>query len=504
MDGILFFLVVLIHGFLLFALFTYGINFYYLAYLAWRHNKPDPAPPALKELPYVTVQLPLYNELYVAERLIDAVARLEWDPDKLEIQALDDSTDETHELVARAVERWRAHGVNITHIHRTQRDGFKAGALANGLKMARGEFIAHFDSDFMPAPDFLKRTVPFLAMNPKLAFVQARWGHVNREYSLLTFLQSLAIDAHFMVEQFARSRGGYWFNFNGTAGVWRRSAILDAGGWKQDTLTEDLDLSYRAFLKGWKALYLRDTVAVAELPVTFNAYRRQQHRWSKGSLECAMRLLPQVWRTHEPLPIKLESTFHLTGYGIHLLMFGLILDFPLILYFSRRFPDVLVLFGIGALFNLTAFAPTMYFALAQKQLGANWWQRIPAIVLIMALGAGMIMTTVSGLIQILTRRSTNFERTPKFGIANRGQKWLGRHYQLHLDPIVIFETVIGIWVAATLGYALYLHEWVITVYSGIFLTGILFVTGVTIAQNLAVRSYQKKSSETRIVSDAAA
>lgn len=252
MDGILFLLVVLVHGTLLVALFAYGINFYYLAILAWRHNKPDPVAPPLQTLPYVTVQLPLYNELYVAERLIDSVARLEWDPARLEIQALDDSTDETRDMIARAVERWRAQGVNIQHIHRTNREGFKAGALAHGMETARGEYIAYFDSDFVPDPDFLYKTVPHLAANPKLAFVQTRWGHVNRDYSLLTFMQSLAIDAHFMVEQFARSRGGYWFNFNGTAGVWRRDAITDAGGWKQDTLTETLTFPIARFSKAGK------------------------------------------------------------------------------------------------------------------------------------------------------------------------------------------------------------------------------------------------------------
>ncbi len=492
MDAILFLLVVLLHSFLLIALFAYGINFYYLAILAWRNNKPDPAPPELTELPYVTVQLPLYNELHVAERLINSVVQLEWDPARLEIQALDDSTDETRDLIARTVERWRAQGVNIVHVHRTERTGFKAGALANGMQTAQGEYIAYFDSDFLPSPDFLKRTVPHLVANPQLAFVQTRWGHVNRDYSLLTFLQSLAIDAHFMVEQFARSRGGYWFNFNGTAGVWRRDAINDAGGWKQDTLTEDLDLSYRAFIKGWQALYLRDTVAPAELPVTFHAYRRQQHRWSKGSLECAFKLLPQVWSAKQPLSLKIESTFHLTGYGIHILMFLLILDFPLVLYFSQNFPDVLVLFGIAALFNLTAFAPAAYFTLAQQQIGEGWWKRVPAIMFITALGAGMIMTSVRAASQIFLGKQSGFERTPKFGIAGRGDNWITKRYHLQLDYIVIAETLVGFWILGTLIYSIYLQEWIVALYSFIFLVGVLFVTGLTVAQTLQVRHHQKK------------
>jgi cellulose synthase/poly-beta-1,6-N-acetylglucosamine synthase-like glycosyltransferase len=425
-------------------LFIYGINFFYLTYLSWRHSGERRVTPVLQEWPLVTVQLPVYNEMYVAERLIEAVAGLDYPADRLEIQVLDDSTDETVEIIRRAVERQRKHGVNIQHLHRSQRSGYKAGALAKGFECARGEFLAIFDADFVPPPDYLRRTIPnfYLPVTSNerpVAFVQARWGHVNRDYSLLTYLQALAIDAHFMVEQFARSRGGYWFNFNGTAGVWRRQAIEDAGGWRADTLTEDLDLSYRAFLKGWQAVYLRDLEAPAELPVSFSAYRRQQHRWARGSLECAVKLLPQVWNAPISLPMKIEATLHLTGYGVHLLLFSLVVLYPFVLLLSRYYPALISLFGIALIFNATAFAPTIFFVAAQQQLGRSWWRQIPLILFITALGAGMMMNTVRAALQIIGRRAVIFERTPKFGIARKGQEWANNLYQLRLDPLVFVE-----------------------------------------------------------------
>jgi cellulose synthase/poly-beta-1,6-N-acetylglucosamine synthase-like glycosyltransferase len=498
MSSFLFIFAALLYALVLLILFIYGVNFLYLALITWRRDGTDPGAPPLTGFPYVTVQLPIYNELYVAERLIDASARLDWPSSLLEIQVLDDSTDETREIVCETVERWRAHGVNIQQIHRVERAGFKAGALLNGMRQAHGEFLAYFDADFVPPRDFLIKTVPHFA-NPELAFVQTRWGHMNRDYSLLTFLQSLAIDAHFVVEQFARSRGDYWFNFNGTAGVWRRAALEAAGGWHTDTLTEDLDVSYRAFLKGWKGLYLRDVVTPAELPVTFGAFRRQQHRWAKGSLECAVKLLPQVWNAPISFRQKLEATLHLTGYCIHLFMFALMLVYPAVVYFSQQFPDLLALYGVGALFNLSALAPTMYFTLAQGKLGRDWWRKIPAILFIMALGAGMMTNTVRATWQIAFGRGKTFERTPKFGIAKRSQSWLESRYQLSLDPIIFAELLVGLWNLGTLIYALELHIWLIALYAAIFLTGVMFVSGLTIAQNVELWSYQKKKAQSSTV-----
>jgi hypothetical protein len=251
-------------------------------------------------------------------------------------------------------------------------------------------------------------------------------------------------------------------------------------------------LSYRVFLKGWKALYLRDVVTPAELPVTIGAFRRQQHRWAKGSLECAVKLLPQVWSTPIELRKKIQATLHLTGYSIHLYMFLLMLIYPAVVFFSQKFPELLALYGIGALFNLSALAPTLYFTLAQEQLGGGWWRRIPAILFIMALGAGMMTTTVRAACQIVFGRGKTFERTPKLGIARPGQSWLTSRYQLSLDPVIAAEILVGLWNLGTVVYSITSRDWIIAVYSGIFLIGVIFVSGLTVAQNLRLRSFHKR------------
>ncbi len=465
-------------------LFVYGINFFYLTYLSLR--KPvSPKQPPPDDWPMVTVQLPVYNERYVARRLIEAAASLDYPPGKLEIQLLDDSDDETIEIVANAVSEKQAEGVNIIHFHRKDRRGYKAGALAAGLKSARGEFLALFDADFIPPPGFLKAALPSFT-DPQVAFVQTRWGHVNRNYNLLTFLQSLAIDAHFMVEQFARFSAGYWFNFNGTAGVWRKAAIEDAGGWRSDTLTEDLDLSYRAFLKGWKADYLRDVVVPAELPVSFSAYRRQQKRWAQGSLECAIRLIPQVWSRPLTLSQKIEATLHLTGYAVHLLLFALVLLYPAIIAISQDFAGLVSLFGIAAVFDLTAFAPTIFFLAAQKQLGGQFWKKLPSILFITALGAGMMLNTVRAALNIYSKHSSVFERTPKFGVFESSDKWLEKKYQLKLDGLVFFEIGLAIVNIATLVMGLRAGNWLISLYSAIFATGLFFVALFSSLQSINI------------------
>lgn len=491
MAQFLFVVTLAIYGSLLAVMFVYGINFLYLTWIAARRAGPDPALPVMETLPYVGVHLPIYNELYVAERLINAVAQLDWDRNRLEILVLDDSTDETREVVRNVVEHWRARGLNIRHIHRTDRSGYKAGALAAGLEVSKAEFIAYFDADFVPPRDFLKRTIPYF-VDPRLGFLQTRWGYLNRDYSLLTFLQSLSIDGHFMVEQFARYRGGYWFNFNGTAGVWRRTAILDAGGWKQDTLTEDLDLSYRTFFKGWKAMYLRDLVTPAELPVTFSAYRRQQHRWAKGSLQCAFKLVPQVWRAPLTFGQKMEATLHLTGYMIHLYMFAMMLIYPAVVFYAQAAPQFYGLYGIAAIFNISTLAPAMFFTIAQVQLGSGWWRKLPFILFFTALGAGLMPNTVRAAWQLLRGDSKVFERTPKYGIEQQDQSWVGNRYQIQFDPLVLFELLIAAWNLATFVYAVRVENWVVAFYAGIFFSGIVFVSGQTLLQSLLERRFVKQ------------
>ncbi len=487
------------------VLFIYGLNFFHLTFLAFK-AKVEPCPQMPEPLPKVTVQLPVFNERYVARRLIRAAARLKYPGEKLEIQVLDDSTDETVNIVQAEVEHHRAQGVNIVHVHRKNREGYKAGALGEALRSAKGDFIAIFDADFLPPEDYLTQTIPYFFTQGRgnetpIAFVQTRWAHVNQDYSLLTSLQALAIDAHFMVEQMARAQAGYWFNFNGTAGIWSRQAIEAIGGWKADTLTEDLDLSYRACLHGWRGLYLPHVSVPAELPVTFSAYRRQQHRWAKGSLECAQRLLPQIWAQSIPLKMKIQATLHLTGYGVHLLMFSLSLLYPLILWLSTRFPDLLSLFGIATIFNVTAFAPTVFFVAAQKQLQRMWWRRLPHILFVSALGAGMMVNTLRAAWQVVVGKKGVFERTPKFGIREKGDKWVHSAYQLALDPIVFFELLFAGVNAGTLALALSMKNYVIGFYSGVFLAGLLFTSGTTIVQSVMLARRKSRQQLEEIKAD---
>jgi cellulose synthase/poly-beta-1,6-N-acetylglucosamine synthase-like glycosyltransferase len=472
------------------ALFIYGINFFYMVYLTWKRRKTAVSvPPDMADWPLVTVQLPIYNEMYVAERVINAVARLDYPGDRLQIQVLDDSTDETVGIVKTAVDQWRAKGINIVHLTRSNREGYKAGALRAGLQQADGEFIAIFDADFVPQPDYLRRVLP--TFRPHTAFVQARWGHLNQDYSLLTALQSIAIDAHFVVEQFARSMGGFWFNFNGTAGVWRRAALEDAGGWQADTLTEDLDLSYRALLRGWGARYLRHLVVPAELPVSMVAFRRQQHRWARGSLECALKLGPQVWRADIPLRLKLEATLHLTGYAVHLLLFALSLLYPAVLLMAQQYPQLVTLFGIAYVFNLTALAPTAFFVVGQRELAQQWWRKLPKIFFITAVGSGLMINTLRAALQIITRQHNAFERTAKFGIERKEQSWTQKQYQLRLDSIVFWELGFAALNMLTVLLAFRMDNWAIAFYAGIFLIGLLYVSGVTIYQAIAVYRQQR-------------
>jgi len=476
------------------ALFIYGLNFFYLAWQAhkYRQNLYLPSPKSLERWPFVTVQLPIYNERYVASRSIKAAAALDYPRQLLEIQVLDDSTDDTAQLIAETVRDLRAQGVNVKHLHRTNRRGFKAGALNDALEQAQGEFMAIFDADFLPPPDFLRRILPHFD-SEDVAFVQARWGHLNRNYSLLTLLQSLSIDAHFAVEQLARAHLGYWFNFNGTAGVWRKSAILDAGGWKAETLTEDLDLSYRAFLRGWKARYAGEIETPAELPVSMAAYRRQQHRWARGSLECAARFIPLIWHSPITLPRKIEALLHLTGYGVHLLLFALAILYPLVLLLSLRYSGLVNLFGIAALMNFTAFAPTIYFAVAQHALGRRWPLFLPVILFMTVLGAGMMVNTLRAALQIIFSQKGTFERTPKYGITRPGQTWDRHHYRLRLDWLIVVEISLAMLNLITTWLAFRLGNYMIGVYAAIFALGLLFVSGMSLAQSASTAIHHRTS-----------
>ncbi len=441
-----------------------------------------------KENPFVTIQLPIYNERYVAERLIHACASFDYPQHLFEIQVLDDSTDDTKEIVSQKVNQLKKENINIIHIHRTNRQGFKAGALANGLKTAKGEFIAIFDADFVPKPDFLKKMLPHFE-NKKNAFVQARWEHLNRDYSFLTLFQSLSLDAHFAIDQLARSNSDYIFNFNGTAGVWRKSAIMDAGGWQAETLTEDMDLSYRVFLKGWSAHYAIDVEAPSELPVSFTAYRRQQYRWARGSLECAIKYIPILWQSNFSFAKKFQATLHLTGYLLHLLAISLMFFYPLLLLIAMHYPTILQPIGIGFLMNLLVFAPAFYFVTAQYLLNRKWFLSLPLIFLMSMFASGMVLNTMKALIQILQNKIIPFERTPKFGITNSAQKWLGNRYQVQVDSLIFFEFLLALFNLLTAYFAFSLNYYLVMMYALFFSSGLFFFSIFTLLQSLSARFF---------------
>jgi len=364
--------------------------------------------------PGVTVQLPLYNERCVIERLIDAVAALEYPADRLEIQVLDDSTDETLDLARAAAARHRARGIDIEVLHRERRERFKAGALAAGLARARGSLIAIFDADFVPDPDFLRRVVPSFA-RPEVGMVQARWGHLNRDASLLTSAQAAMLDAHFLLEHEARMAAGLFFNFNGTAGVWRRACIESAGGWSHDTLTEDLDLSYRAQLAGWRFVSLPGVVAAAELPADIEAFKSQQHRWCKGSIQTARKLLPAVLRSAQPRGVKIEACFHLTNNVAYLLFLlsGLLL-LPVMLAFPHMAPRLAIAADVGVI--LAGVVPVCAFLAAGRlAAGARGWSVARDVIAALVLGAGLSFTNTRAVLEGLGRRPGEWIRTPKTG-----------------------------------------------------------------------------------------
>ncbi len=369
--------------------------------------------------PRVTVQLPLYNERLVAERLIDAVAEMDYPASSFQIQILDDSSDETFERAAAAAARHRARGVDIEVLYRGNRSGYKAGALAAGLVRARGDFIVIFDADFVPGRDFLKGVIPCFA-DPDVGMVQARWGHLNRDRSLLTSAQAVMLDAHFLLEHEARMGEGLFFNFNGTAGAWRRSCIESAGGWTHDTLTEDLDLSYRAQLRGWRFVSLPLVVAPAELPADIEAFKSQQRRWAKGSVQTARKLLPTVLRSDLPLKVKIEAVFHLTSNFAYplLLLTGLLL-LPVMTATSSTAPVLSVALDLSVI--LTGIVPVCAFlASGQIAAGARRW-RIPRdVVAVLVLGAGLSVNNTWAVLEGLQTRVGDWERTPKTGDGGRG------------------------------------------------------------------------------------
>ncbi len=447
--------VVVSYALLLLVLSVYGSHRYAMAYLFHRHRYRLPSPKGrFERLPRVTIQLPIFNELYVTERLIGAVARIDYPRELLEVQVLDDSTDETQKIARACVERHRAEGLDIVYIHRTNRQGFKAGALEHGLETAKGEFVAIFDADFVPEPDYLRRTVDYFT-DPGVALVQARWGHLNRDWSLLTQAQAIFLDGHFVIEHGARSRSGKFWNFNGTAGIWRRAAIEDGGGWQHDTLTEDLDLSYRTQVKGWKFVYLSDLVTPAELPVDMNAFKAQQHRWAKGSIQTALKLWPMVRDAGLPKDVRREAFFHLTANIAYLLMVPLTILLPItvVVRVSHGWYEVLLL-DIPFFASATVSVMAFYYA-SQVAQGRSFWESVKYLPLVMSLGIGLSVNQARAVVEALMGYETGFTRTPKLGAKGAGDSSVRRHYK----AAVSFQPVVELAIAAYLGYGvLYLIE----------------------------------------------
>jgi cellulose synthase/poly-beta-1,6-N-acetylglucosamine synthase-like glycosyltransferase len=471
--------------FVLVILGLYGWHRYYLVYAYMKNKDRAPGPPPAWEgpLPPVTVQLPLYNEMYVVDRLLQATARIDYPKDLLEIQVLDDSTDETTEVARLAVDRLAAQGFDIKYLHRSDRTGFKAGALEAGLKVARGQFVAIFDADFIPGRDFLRKTVPYFR-DPKVALVQARWGHVNADYSLLTKVQAILLDAHFVLEHGGRNRAGHFFNFNGTAGIWRREVIPAAGGWQHDTLTEDLDLSYRAQLLGWKFVFLPDLVAPAEVPVEMNAFKSQQHRWAKGSIQVCLKLLPRILQSDQPFGVKAEAFLHLTANFNYLLMSALsILMFPsMVIRYNMGWYEMLLI-DVPLFFAATASVANFY-VVSQRELYADWKTRLRYVPFLMAVGIGLAVNNTRAVLEAMLGHQTAFARTPKYGIERGSDQWTGKKYTqaMAIQPLV--EIGLGLYFSMTVFYALAYGIYGSLPFLVLFQVGFLYMGLTSVIQQL--------------------
>ncbi|HEU4937479.1 MAG TPA: cellulose synthase family protein [Vicinamibacterales bacterium] len=489
-------LILVLYFFVLSILAIYGWHRYYLVYLYTKHKNQAPAQlPELSNLPRVTVQLPIFNEMYVADRLIDAVCELDYPTELVEIQVLDDSTDETTSISERAVRRHALAGVNIRYLHRVDRTGYKAGALEAGLAESSGEFIAIFDADFIPPRDFLKRTLPYFATDPRIGMVQARWGHINQDYSLLTKIQSILLDAHFVLEHGARNRAGCFFNFNGTAGVWRREAIESAGGWQHDTLTEDLDLSYRAQLAGWRFVFLPDVVSPAEVPVEMNSFKSQQHRWAKGSIQTCLKLLPRILRSRQPFGVKAEAFFHLSANFNYLLMSLLsILMFPAMwVRYNMGWTEMLII-DVPLFFAATA-SIAVFYVKAQREIYGDWRQRLKYLPFLMSIGIGLSVNNTRAVLEALFRKQSEFARTPKYGIEQDSDEWVGKKYHQTVGVQPLIELALGLYFSATVFYALVNQIYATLPFLMLFQIGFLYTGLLSILQQYTGESVMLKTPE---------
>jgi cellulose synthase/poly-beta-1,6-N-acetylglucosamine synthase-like glycosyltransferase len=502
--------IMLPYFFVMIILAAYGIHRYALVYNYYKNRKNVPGPPPeIVAWPKVTVQLPIYNERYVIDRLVEAVSQFDYPRDLLEIQVLDDSTDQTQQIARDCVDRYRALGLPISYIHRDNREGYKAGALQEGLKSASGEFIAIFDADFIPPADFLRRTMPYFT-DQKLAMVQTRWSYINRNYSALTEVAAILLDGHFVIEHSARARSGLFFNFNGTAGIWRRTSIDDAGGWQHDTLTEDTDLSYRAQLRGWRFLYLPNIECPSELPVEMNAFKSQQARWAKGLMQTAKKILPRILRSKESAAVKAEAFFHLTAnisYPLMVVMSIILLPAMIVRFYQGWF-QVLVI--DLPLFLASTCSISSFYLAAERALYPKTWKRtFLYLPFVMAVGIGLSVRNAWGVLEALFNVKSEFVRTPKYRVeanakGSSNAHWAKKTYRKSAGLMPFAEVALGIYFSLAVVYALQNENYATVPFLFLFVWGYLYTGIMSLAQTYLERlRFTVESGEVRPASSGA-
>jgi len=467
----------------------YGMHRYALVYMYYRNrkNRTTEPPAKFEDLPRVTIQLPIYNEQFVVDRLVESICKIDYPKDRLDIQVLDDSTDETVKVAQAVVDRYAALGHPITYIHRTNREGFKAGALQNGLETARGELIAIFDADFVPPEDWLMRVVHHFT-DSKIGMVQTRWTHLNRNYSFLTEVEAILLDGHFVLEHGGRSRSQVFFNFNGTAGMWRLQAIADAGGWEHDTLTEDTDLSYRAQLAGWKFKYLQDVECPAELPIEMTAFKTQQARWAKGLIQTGKKILPKVFKSKAPFRVKVEAFYHLSAN----------LSYPLMIVLSTLLMPAMIIRSFGGWFQMLVIDLPLFLAstcsissfylVAQRELRPKtWWRTFLYLPFVMATGIGIAVRNAQAVMEAIVGKKSEFARTPKFSIEGKQGTFAKKSYKNKAGWMPYAEVLLGLYFSLTIVYAIWNENYATVPFLLLFVWGYLYTGCMSLGQSYFAR-----------------